>query len=1371
MSRTVRSILILAGLLLALPGTLLAGTDEFAGDTSIYSGVPTTHSRPNVLIIVDNSRATLNTAPGAAYDPDPDTTYTGAYSAWNIYSIDNQGDVANLAVLTNTTSALENLTCAANSDVIRRTLQQRGTYSGSGSADFPNIDKTTGGCDTSPKGAVYVLGNYMNYTTSFMATPALPATVPAACSVANPVVKAHEWKNDAWTSHKFGYFRLKTTAGATHTSINNSAYTPYFATVGGVANPQLAYWEPLPTDPPPPTFTQWLPNTTYTRTLDLLVNVDGSTKTCASWIADAGVTPPSTAGQLTQREIMYNALEQALGSALGAVNFGAMVYGDNNSGGKIIYGMADLSVGAPDGTDAAGVVKPIAPDCSLLANVNLPFCRYLAALPGPPTAPGATTYLGAATLSSNTGRPQGESVFDAGYYFGATYTPVTNTERIAEAIANPCGLNHIILLTNGFTNGDGSPNLGVIGDADGDHYPDETVYGLGSHWLDDVAKYLKNFHGIKTHTVLAFQEEDTLIENAAFDGGGKYFHAYNAQELSAALLKLLASIINESNTSFVAPVVPASTTNRTISSNKVYLGLFRPQESEPWRGNVKKYTLGTTDQLLAADGTPATDAYGNFDRNSISYWSLRSDGLISSAAGDIDPASTDPNKAKGDGGQVDAGGAGGKLLKQTEILAAAVKAQDTWAPTGVTWRNIYTVLFPAPMSGVASVNLNLTNAQNLLATTNGNILPETLGVTTAAERDNLIRYIHGFTHNPLATTSEAAARAWVLGDVLHSRPLVFNYTKYGDAQENLCTADASGRYNSSIIYVGANDGMLHAFRDCDGSELWALILPESLTTIRNMKDPLSVGGHPTFVDAAPSAFVHDANGDGVIDPDNDKVVLLFGMRRGAGSNDPANTSVGAYYAIDVTTPTAPVALWWVDQGTAAEMAETWAQPRIAKLKVDDNNFKVVMFVGGGYDTNEDTRFGNTQTFLCDNSTPLASRPTPCVDTNTASSGGTVDGSGSPLTSLGSVAPDNRLSARGRGIYAIEVANMVRVDGSSPYVPTVTGGTVGSAYWGYTRADNVNMKYAFASDLTVLDVNSDGYADLIYAGDTGGNLWRFDLSNADKTAWNGEIMFRSNPGADSTNGRKFFYRPVTATAGGVPRIYIGTGDREHPLNRAVTDRIYNIIDWKVTNPSLVYPVDESTLEDVTLNLLQKTDTDPDVVDAIYKRLHSRPDYPYDLDGNFRYGWYIKLDGVDRNASGDPGEKVLASATVFNGQVFYSTYQLKTGLSAGCDAGNLGISRLYHLDYMTGEAVFNYDLSNDLNDTTPPPANERAVGGDNGELLQRTDRVRTLGEGIPSGIVTLIDASGNVTLLISSSDKVEASGLPDVKLITPVYWMQW
>jgi type IV pilus assembly protein PilY1 len=1068
MLRAIGTSLLSAALVAGLASATLAGTDEYQGDTTIYSGLPTTMTRPNVLIIVDNSRATLNTAPGFPYDPY--TTYPGGtdcaagvsnprlscYLPWYIYTIDNQGDVANQHVLANSTSDLENLkrptdvetptsaqtssTCNGSDDVIRKTLQLRGTYSGSGTVTFPNINGNTGACDTSPKGAVYVLGNYLNYTRSTTATTYAEGT-PEICKVPDPIVKqsvvveyctlgnralADCPKDKIASLTQTGYYQV------TKTHVADASNKP------GTGSEWRDYWvERVVADAATP---DWASGQEYRVTADVVVaSSTGEPKTCSAWISTI------TASQKNQREIMYDALQEAVGSSLGAVNFGAMVYGGNNSGGNLIFHMADLS---RDGD----VVKPLAPDCSQSANVSLPFCQFLAALPG--SGQSGTSPLGKpnniAPIASNTIRPQAESVFDAGYYFGAfnTGASVTNVLRIPDAIKNECGLNHIILLTNGLTNGDGSPKLSIVGDADGDGYPDESVYGLGSHWLDDVAKYLNVHYGITTHTVLAFQERDVLVENAAKDGRGKFFNVYSAEELSAALLKLLASIINEGSTSFVAPVVPASTTNRTVSSNKVYLGLFRPQTEGPWHGNVKKYSIGMGNQLIAADGQPATDMYGNFDRDSISYWSLRSDGLISSAEGDINPANSDPNKPKGDGGQVDAGGTGGKLLKKVELFAAAVR-NEGWEQTSVPWRNIYTYLTPEN-SDVSSANQFLTAGQNRFVT--GNV--SNLAALEADNPEALIRFIHGLDYDELGLPSNATARRWVMGDVLHSRPLVFNYSKYSDIHENLCSPGDDNRYNSSIIFVGANDGMLHAFRDCDGSELWAFIPPENLSSLKNIKDPLSDGGHPTYVDGAPSAFVHDANGDGLIDPDHDKVVLIFGLRRGGGSNDPADREQGAYYALDVTIPDQPAFLWRTgfDAGDERdEFAQTWSQPRQAKIKIDDNHFKVVMFVGAGYDTNEDTRYGNTQQFLCNNATPQASRPQVCADTNTAPPGGTVDGTGTPQTSEGSVSADDRLAARGRGIYAIEVADMVREAPSTQFIPSVDGTGAGSIYWSYRYA--------------------------------------------------------------------------------------------------------------------------------------------------------------------------------------------------------------------------------------------------------------------------------------------------------------------------------
>ena len=55
-------------------------------------------------------------------------------------------------------------------------------------------------------------------------------------------------------------------------------------------------------------------------------------------------------------------------------------------------------------------------------------------------------------------------------------------------------------------------------------------------------------------------------------------------------------------------------------------------------------------------------------------------------------------------------------------------------------------------------------------------------------------------------------RVAIVGDILHSRPVVFNYSNYSSAYEETCYEDAGGGdFNSSVIFVGANDGMLHAF--------------------------------------------------------------------------------------------------------------------------------------------------------------------------------------------------------------------------------------------------------------------------------------------------------------------------------------------------------------------------------------------------------------------------------------------------------------------------------------------------------------------------------------------------------------------------------
>jgi type IV pilus assembly protein PilY1 len=135
-------------------------------------------------------------------------------------------------------------------------------------------------------------------------------------------------------------------------------------------------------------------------------------------------------------------------------------------------------------------------------------------------------------------------------------------------------------------------------------------------------------------------------------------------------------------------------------------------------------------------------------------------------------------------------------------------------------------------------------------------------------------------------------------------------------------------------------------------------------------------------------------------------------------------------------------------------------------------------------------------------------------------------------------------------------------------------------------------------------------------------------------------------------------------------------------------------------------------------------------------------------------------------------MLAQPSLFNKRVNFSTYQLYRGPRSGCDAGNLGIARQYELDYLTGEAVENFDENNDITGSTP--TNTRGFVSELGQKLERTDRYRVLGEegkgGIPSGTVMVIK-DGNVIEVRSSGETVETKKGRDVLTTYPVYWMQW
>ena len=362
---------------------------------------------------------------------------------------------------------------------------------------------------------------------------------------------------------------------------------------------------------------------------------------------------------------------------------------------------------------------------------------------------------------------------------------------------------------------------------------------------------------------------------------GYAFFAEDAAQLDQALETIrdyIIAILAES-TSYVAPVVPISQMEKTNSGNRMYLAMFKPTTQSFWKGNIKKFGIATemiegTDTINVGDvidvnNNLVMDPWNRIKGTARSYWS-----------------------AAADGGDVEKGGVGKALLDRS------------------TPRNIYTYL---------GTNANLTDPSNhfKISTPTNSITPVMLGLATGdtAGRDNVINYMHGldaYDQDPTNGITHVK-RTWILGAFIHSRPLVIHYT------------------GQSVIYVGANDGMLHAFDDATGEELWAFIPPNLLPNLKKFKEDLSLD---VFVDGSPKAYLG-----------SDKRVLIFGERRGGDR----------YYALDITDPLSPKFLWEINPTTTgfSQLGQTWSTPQISKINYMGTD-KYVAFFAGGYDTNQDS---------------------------------------------------------------------------------------------------------------------------------------------------------------------------------------------------------------------------------------------------------------------------------------------------------------------------------------------------------------------------------------------------------------------------------
>ena len=184
--------------------------------------------------------------------------------------------------------------------------------------------------------------------------------------------------------------------------------------------------------------------------------------------------------------------------------------------------------------------------------------------------------------------------------------------------------------------------------------------------------------------------------------------------------------------------------------------------------------------------------------------------------------------------------------------------------------------------------LLLSSADRITANSGANLVDWLRGQQQYAD-DNIFRSYSVTDHTPAGAAGPIPI---VLGDIASSKPAYLrdprkSYTLAGYAAYK--TANAT---RQASVFTAANDGMLHAFNALTGDEMWAYAPRITMKKLYLQAATTYATNHQFTTDGSPE--VADVQIGGVW-----KSVLVAGLNGGGRG----------YYALDVTNPATPVALW------------------------------------------------------------------------------------------------------------------------------------------------------------------------------------------------------------------------------------------------------------------------------------------------------------------------------------------------------------------------------------------------------------------------------------------------------------------------------
>lgn len=484
----------------------------------------------------------------------------------------------------------------------------------------------------------------------------------------------------------------------------------------------------------------------------------------------------------------------------------------------------------------------------------------------------------------------------------------------------------------------------------------------------------------------------------------------------------------------------------------------------------------------------------------------------------------------------------------------------------------------------------------------------------------------------------------LLGDILHASPVVVGPPSalVRDETYQKFAATQAVRERPIVLYAPTNDGFLHAFRvgtlksgaddeeralTRTNNELWAFVPPAVLPDLPKQY-PFN---HQLLLDATPvvkDVVATDTTGD------LDDLVFERVQEdaiQGANSNATWRTVLvqgfgpmrGGYFALDVTNPV-------IEDTTDGDQG-----PRFLWQLTTDASGNPI------FGRSSTTPVITTLFFVPDGQTAPREVAVALLPGGAGDVGDAGTGVGCPATANNfdslkfshKVKPRSRVRCYSGGDVHARSLTVVRLD---------TGEIVRTFRRSKTEIVNADLRArvieaAIDSPISgqpvAFPAETGAVADRAYVGDQDGRLWRVDFSSTDPDDWKMELFFDAfpssldeSPSHDFDDGQPIVFAPVVSVdPNGDVTLNFATGDQE-TLGSApgVTNYV-----WSVTEE----------------------------LDKENRSLFTR-----------RVNWYLPLRD---------GERVVGPLTLFNSQLFFTTYSPPDSGAPACKNGD---TRIWGMDYI-------------------------------------------------------------------------------------------